>query len=278
MMHRFFLKRLKVWSSLLLIPTGLLFICIMILTATSQLQTIKETTQSTTDDFCLNLESTMDVCTSQQEMITLNSQLLLSMRKILYNRETTYTDYVFLNSIKTFLGSISASHPLVDSLYLYLDDNNIFFSSDKTIRFLSSDVDAGWYDIYTSLPEDQDTYIVSREMKTSTSSTSENVLTVYKRFSYLDGVMVSNLSLKELEKMMSAKSTSWKHGMFLLDSGQNLLSYLYDISTHLPVLFGAAGSCFRHYSLLCTESAVATDHVTVCPVHYLPVLLSDHKG
>lgn len=86
MMHRFFLKRLKVWSSLLLIPTGLLFICIMILTATSQLQTIKETTQSTTDDFCLNLESTMDVCTSQQEMITLNSQLLLSMRKILYNK------------------------------------------------------------------------------------------------------------------------------------------------------------------------------------------------
>lgn len=50
MMHRFFLKRLKVWSSLLLIPTGLLFICIMILTATSQLQAIKETTQSTTDD------------------------------------------------------------------------------------------------------------------------------------------------------------------------------------------------------------------------------------
>ena len=66
------------------------------------------------DDFCLDLENTMDVCTSQQEMITLNSQLLLSMRKILYNRETTYTDYVFLNSIKTFLGSISASHPLVD--------------------------------------------------------------------------------------------------------------------------------------------------------------------
>lgn len=61
-------------------------------------------------------------------------------------------------------------------------------------------MDAGWYDIYTSLPEDQDTYIVSREMKTSTSSTSENVLTVYKRFSYLDGVMVSNLSLIELEK------------------------------------------------------------------------------
>lgn len=224
MIHRFFLKRLKVWSSLLLIPTGLLFICIMILTATSQLQTIKETTQSTTDDFCLNLENTMDVCTSQQEMITLNSQLLLSMRKILYNRETTYTDYVFLNSIKTFLGSICASHPLVDSLYLYLDDNNIFFSSDKTIRFLSSDADADWYDIYTSLPEDQDTYIISRAMKTSTSSTAENVLTVYKRFSYLDGVMVSNLSLEELEKMMSVISTSWKHGMFILDSEQNLLA------------------------------------------------------
>lgn len=61
-------------------------------------------------------------------------------------------------------------------------------------------MDAGWYDIYTSLPEDQDTYIVPRAMKNSTSSTSENVLTVYKRFSYLDGVMVSNLSLEELEK------------------------------------------------------------------------------
>ena len=146
------------------------------------------------------------------------------MRKILYNRETTYTDYVFLNSIKTFLGSISASHHWWTAFIFIWMTIISFFSSDKTIRFLSSDVDAGWYDIYTSLPEDQDTYIVSREMKTSTSSTSENVLTVYKRFSYLDGVMVSNLSLIELEKMMSAKSTSWKHGMFLLDSGQNLLA------------------------------------------------------
>ncbi len=224
MMQRFFLKRLKVWSSLLLIPTGLLFLCLMILTAAFQLQNIKETTRATTDDFSLNLESTMDVCTSQQEMITLNSQLLLSMRKILYNQKTTYTDYVFLNSIRTFLSSISASHSLADSIYLYLDDNNVFFASDKTIRFLRSDTDAGWYDIYCSLPKDQDTYIVPRIMYASGSSTGKNVLTLYKRFSYLDGVMVSNLSLDELEKMMSVKSTDWKHGMFLLDNEQKLLA------------------------------------------------------
>ncbi len=224
MMQRFFLKRLKVWSSLLLIPTGLLFLCLMIITLAFQLQNIKETTRATTDDFSLNLESTMDVCTSQQEMITLNSQLLLSMRKILYNQKTTYTDYVFLNSIRTFLGSISASHPLADSIYLYLDDNNAFFASDKTIRFLRSDADAGWYDIYCSLPKDQDTYIVPRIMYASGSSTGKNVLTLYKRFSYLDGVMVSNLSLDELEKMMTVKSTDWKHGMFLLDNEQKLLA------------------------------------------------------
>ena len=148
-------------------------------------------------------------------------------------------------------------------------------------------------------------------MKNSTSSTSENVLTVYKLFllsGWCHGIQpVSG----RVEKMMSAKSTSWKHGMFLLDSEQNLLasqgfssvpdfsgvdlstltdgfhwekgrssflSYLCDISTHLPILYGAAGSCFRHYSLLCTESAVAADHAAVYPVHYLPVLLSDHKG
>ncbi len=226
MMHRFFLKRLKVLSSLLLIPTGLLFLCIMILTGTSQMRNIKETTRSSTENFSLDLESTINVCTSQQEMITFNSQLLLSMRKVLYTHETTYTDYVFLNSIKTFLGSISASHPLVDSIYLYLDDNSIFFSSEKTIRFLNSDADAGWYEIYESMPEDTDTYIVARQMNTSlASSVPEDVITVYKRFSYLNGVMVSNLSLEELEAMMTSNAAPWKRGLFLLDSDQKLLAY-----------------------------------------------------
>lgn len=251
MMHRFFLKRLKVLSSMLLIPTIVLFLCIMILTGSSQLQNLKETTQASTDDFSEELESTMHVCTSQQEMITLNSQLLLSMRKVLYTHETTYTDYVFLNSIKTFLGSISASHPLVDSLYLYLDDNNIFFSSEKTIRYLNRDTDASWYDIYTSLPETQDTYIVARQMNGNTAAVTKDVITVYKRFSYLDGVMVSNLSLDELENMMAAKSAFWKRGMFLLDKDQNLLAY--QGVTSAPDLsaidFSALTDCF-HWKMI----------------------------
>ena len=47
----------------------------------------------------------------------------------------------------------------------------------------------------------------------------------YKRFSYLNGVMVSNLSLEELEAMMTSNAAPWKRGLFLLDSDQKLLAY-----------------------------------------------------
>lgn len=225
MMHRFFIKRLRDLSRALLIPAGILFLCIMLFSGAAQLRDVCNTTAASTSDFAQALEDTVDVCTSQQEMITLNSQLLLSMHKILYSKETSYTDYVFLNSIKSFLGSIVSSHSLVDSIYLYLDGYDVYFSSDKVTQHLDEDSDTSWYEIYASMPQEEDTFLLKRRMTGSGSSVSEDVITFYKRFSYLNGVMVSNLSVPSLQEVMSSELPSWKSGLFLLDREQNLLAF-----------------------------------------------------
>ena len=55
MMHRFFLKRLRDLSRALLIPTGILFLCIMLITGASQLRDVLDTTAAST----ANLEQTL---------------------------------------------------------------------------------------------------------------------------------------------------------------------------------------------------------------------------
>ncbi len=225
MMHRFFLKRLRDLSRALLIPTGILFLCIMLITGASQLRDVLDTTAASTANLEQTLGNTIDVCTSQQEMITLNSQLLLSMHKILYSEETSYTDYIFLNSIRSFLGSIASSYSLVDNIYLYLDGYDVFFSSDKAICHLDDASDSSWYEIYRTLPEDQATCLLMRQRTSALSSVPEDVITVYRRFSYLDGVMVANWSPEALRNLMAARLPSWKSGLFLLDNDQNLLAF-----------------------------------------------------
>lgn len=223
MMQKFFLKRLKLFYTIILIPAMILFLFMVILISISEIRTMKETSRVSVHNITDSFHSTTETCFSQQDMMTLNFRVSLSMRKILQSSSVSYTDYVFLNSIQTFMGSITDSHPLIDSIYLYLDGYDAFFSSEKAIRFLKNDGDSTWYDIYSAVPHDRHNFTVTRNLPASNSSGSTDVLTIFKRMTYMDGVIVANLPKSALQTYMKSTLPSWDNTLMLLNSDRQVL-------------------------------------------------------
>lgn len=82
MIRRFFLKRLKNYFTILMIPAFVLFVFILFMTASSRIHNIHTASQNALE----NMDETFDLITAncfyQQDLMTLNPQLSLSLRNI----------------------------------------------------------------------------------------------------------------------------------------------------------------------------------------------------
>ena len=223
MSRKFFLKRLKNYFTILMTPTLVLFLLFFCIMGNSQIRNLNTTSGNTLE----NMNETFDLITAnsfyQQDLMTLNPQLSLSLRKILLFEATNYTDYVFLNSMKTILNSATKSHPFIQSIYLSLNQYDNFFSSDKGICSLYHYYDTSWYDIYRQLPEDTSNYITHRTIPANGSKKETEVMTFYQKMTYLDGVIVSNIPLEAFLGSMKSIFPIWENYFFILNTDHDIL-------------------------------------------------------
>lgn len=223
MIRRFFLKRLKNYFTILMIPTLVLFVFILFMTANSRIHSINATSQNALE----NMDETFDLITAncfyQQDLMTLNPQLSLSLRKIFLFKTSNYSDYVFLNSMQTILNSAAKSHPFIQSIYLFLNQYDSFFSSNKGICSLQSYYDISWYDIYTQLPDNVTYYIVPRRIPASGNSGAIDVMTIYQKMSYLDGIIVANIPIDTFLSNMKNIFPVWENYFFILNADNDIL-------------------------------------------------------
>lgn len=223
MIRKFFLKRLKNYFTILMIPAFVLFIFILFMTANSRIHSIRATSQNALE----NMDDTFDLITAncfyQQDLMTLNPQLSLSLRKIFLFKTSNYSDYVFLNSMQTILNSAAKSHPFIQSIYLFLNQHDSFFSSNKGICSLQNYYDTSWYDIYTQLPEDVTCYIVPRQIPASGNSGAIDVMTIYQKMSYLDGIIVANIPIDTFLNNIKSIFPAWENYFFILNMDNDIL-------------------------------------------------------
>lgn len=223
MIRRFFLKRLKSYFTILMIPTLVLFVFILFMTGSSRIRSLKITSQNALE----NIDETFDLIAAnsfyQQDLMTLNPQLVLSLRKILLFKTSNYSDYVFLNSMQTILNSAAKSHPFIHSIYLFLNQYDSFFSSNKGICSLQNYYDTSWYDIYTQLPADTSYYLIQRKIPATGNSKEIDVLTVYQKMSYIDGIIVANIPVNTFLNNMKNVFPSWDSYFFILNQDNNVL-------------------------------------------------------
>ena len=193
MMRSFFFKRLKRYSLLLMMPSLLLLIALGFINSSAQLRNLKQDSGQAVDSIRRKFTAIYEDTCYQQNMMTVNPQLTLSLRKILMRGRSNYTDYVFLNSMKSILQSATSSHPSIHSIYLYIDGYDNFLASSDGVRPLSNYFDTDWLAQYEALSDDADSAVIRRVIPASAYQREYNVLTIFQRMTYIKGVIVINI-------------------------------------------------------------------------------------
>lgn len=223
MIHNFFMKRFKNYLVLFMIPSLMLFVFLLLMMTTAQIRTMQDTSANSLE----NVNDTFDLITANafhpQNFMTLNPQLSLSLRKILLFSTSSYSDYVFLNSMKTILSSATKSYPFIDSIYLYLDNYDTFFSSENGICSLKNYSDNSWYELYQNLPEDSSAYITQRTIPATSNAEAVEVITIFQRMTYLGGTIVVNLPVDTFLDNIKTAVPSWENYLLILNSEQEIL-------------------------------------------------------
>ena len=204
MMRRFFLKRLKRYSLLLMTPSLLLLVALFIINSTTQLCSLKRDSGQAVDSIRRGFNAIYEDTCYQQNMMTVNPQLTLSLRKILMRGRSSYSDYVFLNSMKSILQSAASSHPSIHSIYLYIDGYENFLASSDGVRPLDNYFDAAWLAQYEGLPAGTDNVVVRRVIPASAYQREYSVLTIFQRMTYIRGVIVINIEQSVFSNSIAA--------------------------------------------------------------------------
>lgn len=225
MMRRFFLKRLKRYSLMLMTPSLLLLIALFIINSTAQLRSLKQDSSRAVDSIRRGFNTIYEDTCYQQNMMTLNPQLTLSLRKILMRGRSSYTDYVFLNSMKSILQSAAGSHPSIHTIYLYIDGYENFLASSDGVRPLDNYFDTDWLTQYEALPDDSDNAVMRRVIPASAYQRQHDVLTIFQRLTYIRGVIVINIEESVFTDSIAAALPYPENALRIsLDDGQELLS------------------------------------------------------
>lgn len=232
MKRKYFLRNFLNYSRLVLIPLLCVFIAFALLMTVQKKKELKEEAEYTLANVNTSLDLVISNIIFQNDQMTNNSYMLLSLRKLLSrSHDIAYSEAIYLRNIKTLFRSITQTYPYVDSLYLYLDEYDNYFSSDKGVSYFDNERAREWLDIYQGMQEEEKNCIVVRTVQEG--SQKKVLMTVFQRMLLLDGIVVMDVDLQKyiqlLEQIMYNSNTvvmfynSREEYLFKWDPTSNLI-------------------------------------------------------
>lgn len=177
-----------------------------------------------------NVELVINNAMYQHELMMSKPRLALSLQKLLSHQSFEYSDVIFLNSLKAAVNSIATSHNYIESIYLYLDENDNFLSSTtENVSIIADYYDTQWYSIYEDTDKDMPFWIMKRQIQEYQYSKKINIISIFQRMKFSKGVIVMNINQKKLIKIVNDLVNDENVNMLLFNKeGKLLLSSRYD--------------------------------------------------
>ncbi|WP_313070733.1 cache domain-containing sensor histidine kinase [Lacrimispora sp.] len=202
MQKKFFMRRFKNYCLLLIIPTFLVFLISFVVVNGQINRELDAQARNTLSNINTNLDFVVSSVVFQNDQLTNNSYMVLALKK-LFKREPNiqYSDAIYLRNIKTMMQSIIQSYPYIQSVYLYLDGYDSFFSSQDGVMQFSGEEDQVWRRIYLSMEKGTQNRIESRRI--TWNGKEKQVLTIYQRMLLLEGTVVMNLDVDKYRDLLS---------------------------------------------------------------------------
>lgn len=201
MQKKFFMKRFRNYCLLLIIPTFVVFLISFVVVNEQINKELDSRARNTLSNINTNLDFVVSSVVFQNDQLTNNSYMVLALKK-LFKREPNiqYSDAIYLRNIKTMMQSIIQSYPYIQSVYLYLDGYDSFFSSQEGVMQFAGEEDQAWRRIYFNMDKGAKNRIESRYI--TYNGKKKQVLTIYQRMLLLDGTVVMNLDVEKYRDLL----------------------------------------------------------------------------
>jgi len=215
MQKKFFMRRFKNYCLLLILPTVLVFLISVVVVNGQINRELDAQARNTLSNINTNLDFVVSSVVFQNDQLTNNSYMVLALKK-LFKREPNiqYSDAIHLRNIKTMMQSIIQSYPYIQSVFLYLDGYDSFFSSQDGVIQFSQEEDRVWRRIYLNMEKGIQNRIEPRMVMWK--GKEKQVLTIYQRMLLLEGTVVMNLDVEKYRDLLSH---------ILLNKDETLLFY-----------------------------------------------------
>ncbi len=202
------------------IPMAVIFVVTGYFIVSSQLTNIKNSGKNTLDSFDEHIETSLYSIGSQLDIMMSNSSFSLSLKNLLGNMEMEQKDLTFYLVLKNFLNTYNLSSSTIHSIYLYVEDKEHFMTSSQgQIVNISNNTfyDLQWLDEYKNMDREKRIYTSRRWIQKNSYDEPVEVISVYYRNTYLDGVIVINIDKSEYGRLLRNMLASTRQSIFLVN-------------------------------------------------------------
>lgn len=223
MQRKFFIRRFWKYFLLLIIPTFLVFVISFVVVNEQLNRNLDARAQNTLFNVNNNLEAVISRVVMQNDQLNNNPYMVLSLRKLLQrDSNIAYSDAIYQRTIRATLNSILQSFPYIQSVYLYLDGYDRYFSSESGVMEL--EIEDGWREDYAAMGPEEENMITSRQIVSG--GRAQSVMTIYQRMLLLNGVVVMNIDEAGYRELLDNILLSDDETILYFDSnGEQIFSW-----------------------------------------------------
>ncbi len=198
--RKYFFRRFRQYLLLFLLPVTVV-ILISFLISVSQLSGSQERAgRDLVDAVNTDVEMSLNNISQQNVQFANNPYMVLSLKRILEKGDyLSYADSINIRSINATLKSTIITYPYVDSIYLYMDGYDYYYTSDESIARLTKKEE--WY-LYYGKMDSRETEIWVLPGDRDRDGTAGK-LTVMQKMPFFGGVVVMTINLADFRNLLS---------------------------------------------------------------------------
>ena len=203
----------------MIIPTLLIFALFGVFFLHSQRESIERDSVKSLESFEDSLEASIYNMGYQLDTLMSNSSFSLAFKTMLDYRGLSHSDLTTFNMLKYLFNSYESSYSYIHSVYMYLDGRDRFLTSDtRQIANVDTYFDQDWLTEYQSMAEDERVYTDHRWIQRHSYSEPVEVISIFYRMTYMDGVIVINIDKSEYGKLLRSVLISENQKVLLYNS------------------------------------------------------------
>ncbi len=198
--RKYFFRRFRQYLLLFLLPVTVVIIISFLISVSQLSGNQKRAGRDLVNAVNTDVELSLNNISQQNVQFANNAYMVLSLRRILEKGDyLSYADSINIRSINATLKSTIITYPYVDSIYLYMDGYDYYYTSDERIARLTQKEE--WYQYYRKMGgQDTEIWVLPSDRDRDGAARK---LTVMQKMPFFGGVVVMRINLTDFRSLLS---------------------------------------------------------------------------